>query len=552
MSALTKPTKAQLVKLIDDLERSPDDKGRLLGDVGITVIGAGMGAAAVGTVAAAVGATSIFGVTSVAGWLGLTVVAATPVGWVIGGAAAAGAAAYSVSRLIRNGGMSEGKKAELLNKYREESRKISVKEAAGNIADSDRTSFIVALRDLISKDVIPPDVAFRFIEQVESGSLPISQAFALISDLLSEVDLGAKPATTGPANATTPNILEKIEVASFNPTDDARPEDVGRVVGDEMRFKAKLAIGEDAYAELRNANAVRKYWDLFGALGGGAAMAKSSLVATTFFAPHGVLGLIGLGTAVTPVGWVVAAAALSGGAWFGVMHTLGGATGSRVTVIPKCINTPLDIIGTKLFDLMMPLALKIAYADGEISEQERKCIENYFVNQWGYDQTFVAAGMALIEPRLDQFRIAAVADELVAYKKSNPDCNYAVMSRELVAFLREVMESDGVVDEREDLVLKRVEGIFSEAERSSFGETISGFKDGLASKLKSGAQAVASGAQTFGSSAASRADAIAKSEAFGNLKDGVEKGAGVASASIRSAAGKTAKAAAAFTLKFKK
>ena len=398
MFAPTKLTKAQLIKLIDDLENQPDDKGRILGDVGITVIGAGLGAAAIGTTAAAVGATSIFGVTSVAGWLGLTVVAATPVGWILGGAAAAGVATYTVSRLIRNGGMSEGKKIELLNRYREESRQIASKEDAGNIEDCDRTKFIIALRDLISKDVIPPDVAFRFIEQVEAGRLSISEAFVLINDLLSEVDLGAKPAANGTVNDTKPNPAENFVFDSLTSAGDECPKEVERVVRDEMRFKAKLAIGEDAYAELRNAKAVRKYWDLFGALGGGAAVAKSTIVATTFFAPHGMLGLVGLGTAVTPVGWVIAAAALSGGAWFGVMHALGGATGSRVTVIPKCINTPLDIIGTRLFDLMMPLALKVAYADGHISDQERQFIRSYFVDQWGYDQTFVEAGIALIKP----------------------------------------------------------------------------------------------------------------------------------------------------------
>ncbi|MBK7004487.1 MAG: hypothetical protein IPH37_04510 [Burkholderiales bacterium] len=88
MSAPSKVTKTQLLKLIDDLEKKPEDKGRILGDIGITVVGAGLGVAAAGSVAAAVGATSIFGVTSVAGWLGLTVVAATPVGWILGGAAA--------------------------------------------------------------------------------------------------------------------------------------------------------------------------------------------------------------------------------------------------------------------------------------------------------------------------------------------------------------------------------------------------------------------------------------------------------------------------------
>ena len=189
MSTTIKVTKDQLLKLIDLLEAKPDDKGRILGDIGITVVGAGLGAAAAGTLATVAGVTSIFGVTSIAGWLGLTVVAATPVGWVVGAAAAAGAAAYTVSRLIRNGGMSEGKKEELLIRYREEARVIAAKEAAGKIEDSDRTRFIVALRDLIDKDVIPPDVAFRFIEQVERGGVPISQAFSMIHSLLKEVSL---------------------------------------------------------------------------------------------------------------------------------------------------------------------------------------------------------------------------------------------------------------------------------------------------------------------------------------------------------------------------
>lgn len=203
MTKQTKITKEQLLKLIDDLKRKPEDKVRILGDIGITVFGAFLGAAGSGTLAAAAGATSIFGVGTVASWVGLTVVAATPVGWVLGGAAAAGTAAYAVSRLIRNGGMSEGKKAELLTRYREEVRAMTAKEEAGSITDADKTRFIFELRDLVAKDVIPPEVAFRFIDQVERGTLPISQAFALIRDLLSELNLEPNPSP-----GTQPNVTE--------------------------------------------------------------------------------------------------------------------------------------------------------------------------------------------------------------------------------------------------------------------------------------------------------------------------------------------------------
>ncbi len=315
------------------------------------------------------------------------------------------------------------------------------------------------------------------------------------------------------------------------------PVTLERVVSDELKFKAKLAIGENAYAELRTANAVRKYWDLFGAVGGGAGLAKA--------------GFLGLAMASSPVGWIVAAT-VSGGAWFAVMRTLSGATEGRVTVIPKFINTPLDVLGSTLFGLMMPLALKVAAADGQVLEKERQCIRNYFVDQWGFDAQFVEASMGLIEPQLNAFKIATLATELVAYKKSNPDCNYAVMSRDLMAFLKEVMEADGVVDEREELVLKRVEGIFAEAERISLGNTVSDLREAVAGRARFGAHAVATGAQAAGAVAVSTVEAIGKSEAFGHLKEGAEKGATIASDSIRSAVDKAARVAKGWTDKLKK
>ncbi len=186
MPAPKKITKEKLLKLIDELEKKPDDRVRSLSEIGITAFGASLGAKAAGSVAAAVGATSIFGVTSAAGWIGLSIVGTTPVGWVLAVAAAAGMFVYTLSRLIRNGGKAEGRKAELLTNYREEARLVAAKEAVGNITDSDRTQFIVSLNELIEKGLIAPYAAFRFIEQVERGGLPISQAFSLISRLLEE------------------------------------------------------------------------------------------------------------------------------------------------------------------------------------------------------------------------------------------------------------------------------------------------------------------------------------------------------------------------------
>jgi len=76
---------------------------------GGAVVGAGAGAA----VAAAVGTSSVPIITTIASWVGITAVAATPVGWIIGaaalGAAVVGGATYGVTKLVGHNGKIEGK-----------------------------------------------------------------------------------------------------------------------------------------------------------------------------------------------------------------------------------------------------------------------------------------------------------------------------------------------------------------------------------------------------------------------------------------------------------
>lgn len=186
MATNSKVTKQKLIKMIDELEKKPYDKVRILGDSGITIIGAGLGAAAVSTIASTAGCTSVAGVTTVLSWFGITAVSATPVGWIIGAAAAGGAVTYGISRLIRGGSLSEGRKKELLLKYKDDARAIEAKEQAGSITDEDKTRFIISIRELIEKNAITPDKAKDLIEYVENGRIAISEAFMMIQGLLTE------------------------------------------------------------------------------------------------------------------------------------------------------------------------------------------------------------------------------------------------------------------------------------------------------------------------------------------------------------------------------
>jgi len=178
-------TKKQLLRAIDELERHPRDRARILGDIGITATGAVLGWAASASAASMAGATAVTGLAAkIASAFGLTVVIATPASWVIGSTIAGGALAYGLSRLVRGGGIAEGRKRELLHSYRQQLSEALARERAGTISNADRTRFYVSLRDAIRYDLISPETATEVISRVESGHLPISRAIALLTDLI--------------------------------------------------------------------------------------------------------------------------------------------------------------------------------------------------------------------------------------------------------------------------------------------------------------------------------------------------------------------------------
>lgn len=250
-----------------------------------------------------------------------------------------------------------------------------------------------------------------------------------------------------------------------------------RVIADPLRFKAKLGIGEDAYASLRRVRKAREYWDLAGAAGGGAAIAK----------------MLAIGAGATPLGWIVAAALASGGAWYGLQKALAGATSSRVDVIPKLINTPIDALGVSLFDLLAPLALKVAAPERAPRAAEIDRIRGHFVGEWGFDAPFVDAGLGHLTARLDGIALDDVAQRLAAFLRANPDCNEAAMSRDIVAFLHEVATTEAA-----NAALARIEGALVATGDAGFGKSLREAAAASGEGLRRGAVAIGAAARDVG------------------------------------------------------
>lgn len=178
MSENKKVTKEQILKAIEQLEKNPDDKLGILGDIGITALGAvGAGVA----VAAAGITTSIPIITAITG---IGMVVAAPLGLVAGAALAGGAACYGVSRLIKGGGYNEAKKAEMLQKLKEQLREVEAKERASKLEDSDKTKFIVSLKEPVRLNLISPKEAQDLMRAVESGQIPIKEAINMVKAIV--------------------------------------------------------------------------------------------------------------------------------------------------------------------------------------------------------------------------------------------------------------------------------------------------------------------------------------------------------------------------------
>ena len=234
------------------------------------------------------------------------------------------------------------------------------------------------------------------------------------------------------------------------------------VVRDPMRFKSKLGIGSDAYTSLRIGKLVQQSWDIGGVAATSASIASSPAVAGSLFAGRGLFALIGLGgTSATPVGWVIAASVASAGAYYGLTRYLTRFKDARVQEIPRFLNTPLDLLGTAIFELLAPIATSIAKVDGQYHPRERAVIKSHFVDGWGLDELFVDAGLARIDGMDTEHTVPELTSQLAHYKQANPDCNYRHMAREIICFANEIAAADGILDQREERAVKEVEAILS-------------------------------------------------------------------------------------------
>lgn len=230
-----------------------------------------------------------------------------------------------------------------------------------------------------------------------------------------------------------------------------------QVVACELTFKVKLGLDESTIGPLKLQSNLQKLWDVGGAAATGAGLAASSKVAG-LFASGGWLSSIGLGaSATTPVGWIVLAGVVTGGAYYGILGRLRKQSESAVITLPRYLNTPLDLLGASLFDQFAGLAIKASLFAGQFDQHQLERIVGYFVDEWGLDEQYCQGAIGVIESQVRDRKLKDMAEQLAKHQRAHPDCNEKVLLTQVTELLDEMLVgNDEYTEVARDIVLDQI------------------------------------------------------------------------------------------------
>lgn len=219
------------------------------------------------------------------------------------------------------------------------------------------------------------------------------------------------------------------------------------IIDDDIKFKHKLQLGDDAYKNLKTA---KKFKDLTGALiVGVGAFCASYLVWRIYLAGtlSNLASDVGFGSG-PPYGRFFFFGVCFFFLTIFVKKLFKKADEKTMHKIPKFLDTPLNIVALTLSEIFIVPAIKIATVDGVFSKEEEDYIKSYFVNDWGFNKKFidncVESGRKKIGCNYDDY-----VKSLQNICSNSKELKFKTIANELISFLDNIIKSDAKVTPEE-------------------------------------------------------------------------------------------------------
>ncbi len=186
-------TKAELIKVIEKLENNPHSWGEIVGESSAVVAGGVALAASAVPVAGFLGVTSIPCLTTMGSWVGLTIVSATPVGWIVGLGAVGAAAAFAIARGLSSAGEIKAKKKHTLEYDRQQLRSLENTDKHQPATQEQKARLARALKHGLVNDWITVERCAQFLDQMTKHSLLREDVVRLMELMPDENEVDIKP-----------------------------------------------------------------------------------------------------------------------------------------------------------------------------------------------------------------------------------------------------------------------------------------------------------------------------------------------------------------------
>ena len=208
------------------------------------------------------------------------------------------------------------------------------------------------------------------------------------------------------------------------------------VFSDEIEFKRKLNLSDKAMSDLLMAKDLDKYGSTLAA-----AMATGAVAYIAWLSSLGFIGqaaiLVGLGS--NPIGWIALAAGAGGLLMYGSKTAINKLDENAYERIPKYLNTPLDVLGTTLIAVILPIYLKLAINDKNIIKNSLDNIMEEFSN-WGYDRNYLEQTINTFMKGLGELKIEDTKEKLQVIVKATDGLEYCTISDLITKSLENVFE----------------------------------------------------------------------------------------------------------------
>lgn len=231
--------------------------------------------------------------------------------------------------------------------------------------------------------------------------------------------------------------------------------DSEKIVEIPERFKIKLGLDERSYKYLSSAKNLKEFVEVAsttgaGALGGLCCGYSSASGIAVLLSHWGLMSLSVAGPVAIGAGIAFAGICV-------IKYCFYRADKMTMDHIPKFINTPLDILGASLADVLIYPAVKIAICDGHFSKEEYDFIVNSLYDEWGISKEYCVKVVKAALDSIYEYSYQATFDLISGVCGQNKELNRTKIFTDVCRLVEGLVYADGEfsMDEHAELIEMR-------------------------------------------------------------------------------------------------